>query len=98
MDRRIAGVLREFNFIKVHKTMEALEWKWYNQTYEEDNFPSIGDVVVTAISLCEQTLQSYDNGVNKHHTRTTGGLEAYMAEGQLCLRFIVENAYDSEVE
>lgn len=98
MDKRIANVLKEFNFLKVHRVMEAVEWKWFDQTYEEDPCPSIGDIVVAATSLCEQTLQSYDNGVNKHHTRANGGLEAYMVEDQLCLRFIVENAYDSSVE
>lgn len=38
-------ILKNFDFIKVHKTMQALDWKWCSSD-TEDQVPSIGELVL----------------------------------------------------
>ena len=38
-------ILKNFDFQKVHKVMQALEWTWFNSD-SEDQVPSIGELVL----------------------------------------------------
>lgn len=84
----IDEILDEFDFEKVHRVMQALDWKWHNT----DGVPSIADLRRMARSLLNQVVES--KGI---HSVGSGGFTAYMHHGLLGLRFEV-SSYEIELE
>ena len=76
----IDEILDEFDFEKVHRVMQALNWKWHGSP----DVPSIADLRRTARSLLKQVVE-----VPNLSRTATGGFVAYMECGVLGLRFEV---------
>ena len=84
----IDEILDEFDFEKVHRVMQALNWKWQSSP----DVPSIADLRRMARSLLKQVVES--KGL---HSVGSGGFTAYMHHGLLGLRFDVAS-HEIEVE
>lgn len=63
------NILKNFDWVKVQKVMEALDWKYAN-TPEDLNVPSIGELIITAQELCESAWQLGEGSIG------TGGFYA----------------------
>ena len=92
----IENILDEYDFQKVQKAMEALEWHW---STADDGLPSIAELRRQARGLLEDVY---------HHSDTTcitmgcGGFEATRLMGvgdlnkYLSLKFVVEEGNNHE--
>lgn len=86
-------VLDNFDFEKVHRVMEFLNWTWSTKKKKE-KIPSIKKMKKHAERLIEDAIK----GLKKHgadqYSIATGGFEAYAFYGEegleVVLRFIVE--------
>lgn len=82
--RAIEEILNEFDFEKVHRVMQFLDWRWY----PNNKVPSIASLKQTA-RLCLNGI--VDEGAERH---MTGGLVAYREqdgdEDGLALSFVIE--------
>ena len=65
----VENILDEFDFNRVQKTMEALDWQWW----DVDGVPSISDLRRRARSLLEDVYLKSDEHLV---TTSTGGFEA----------------------
>jgi hypothetical protein len=68
----IEEILDEFDFYKVQKTMEALDWNYYNSP---DKVPSIGELRRLARSLLEEAHKNCTSTAPESIT-SMGGFEA----------------------
>ena len=76
----ISLTLRNFNFIRVHKYMESVGWKW---SFNGDmRIPSIGELYQTAESLL---LDSAENQCQA----SIGGFQAYSDGTSVELSFVI---------
>lgn len=93
-DKAWNNILENFDWVKVHKVMEALEWKYYD-TSPELTCPSIGSLVKTGQYACQSAWKQYETYKGKEHWYCgTGGFEAEVwvdecDEPQLRLQFVV---------
>lgn len=72
--KEIEDILDEFDFEKVEKTMEALNWHWFDAA---DGIPRIGELRKKARYLLTEVYQkafASDTGVE--HALGTGGFKA----------------------
>lgn len=92
----IEDLLDEFDFVRVQKTMGALEWEW---AFSEEIPPSIGDLRRTARGLLEA---AWEHAPCPQHFERTGGFEAerFMETGSLdkylSLKFVVTEVNNHE--
>ena len=80
-ERIIKGVIKDFDFKKVHKIMTLLDWEWRGKV------PTIDDLKYQAKKLLENVM--YDDhcwGMG------TGGFYVHKTEETVNLVFILENA------
>lgn len=87
MQTVIESIMDNFDFQKVHSTMETLNWCWYTN----DISPAIPELRRTARRLL-QTVAEFDDEESVH----SGGFRASKRRGEdnkifLQLEFIVEN-------
>lgn len=82
-DLLISRTLRDFDFIKVHKCMESLGWKWI--IGEDRHIPSVGELYQEA----EELLKS---AVEKQCNIFSGGLQAYFDGDEVALLFAVDTS------
>jgi len=88
MDARIAKVVGNFDFHKVRRVMELLDWRWQ---HAENGVPEIHEMVETATRLLNDLVEG-----NSKETGT-GGFTAYWFqdephEKEPALRFVVEDS------
>jgi hypothetical protein len=77
----IEDILDEFDFEKVSKVMEALEWKWCDAA---DGIPRIGELRKKARYLLKEVYQkafAADLGVD--YVLATGGFKARAVKGMM---------------
>lgn len=75
---QVNAIIDEFDFQKVHKVMQCLEWEWF-----DTGIPSVEDLKRKARELLEN--------VEPKHITATGGFRASMdSENCLELSFVVE--------
>ena len=92
----IENILDEYDFHRVQKAMEALNWIWFSS---EGEIPSIGELRRQARSLLEDV---YYHTPSPFYMVATGGFEATrtMETGDLnkylSLKFIVEEGNNYE--
>ena len=82
MEEKISEILDNFDFEMVHKAMIALEWNWYMGIMGE-GIPSVGALKKTAGELLSDAWM-------KKTTISSGGFSAGYDDGDLVLRFILE--------
>lgn len=82
-------ILDNFNFERVKKVMDILDWEWYDA---EEGVPSIIELRTCARRLLKEVL-SKGIKTKKDTQISTGGFRAsyYKEEDLLELEFIVEN-------
>jgi len=80
MQKRVDEVLDHFDFEKVHKAMEALDWHWLSST---NGVPTIPELRQNARELLWDAVENSCAG--------TGGFTAiYNEYGDLILRFCID--------
>lgn len=82
MEEKIIDILDNFDFERVHKAMIALEWNWYLGIGGE-GIPSVGALHKAAMRLLSEAW-------TKKTTFSSGGFSAEYDDGDLILRFILE--------
>jgi hypothetical protein len=73
-------IIANFDFEKVHKVMEFLNWEW-----REQGVPNIPQLKETAMMLLDTVCEKGDGTIT-----ATGGFTAELIDGYLELRFCVE--------
>ena len=95
IDQVIEEILENFDFDKVHKVMEALDWKWVGGG-TQDGVPS----VYRLIKKAEELLKDCVNEIEHRNTNTlvlsTGGFKATCVkydDGEIVLEleFVLSN-------
>lgn len=82
-DRQIQVIMRDFDFKRVHKAMQALNW-----TYRADKVPSLQEIKDTLLELIKSTIEDYRG---KKVTHSTGGFEVTINNWvELEVSFILE--------
>lgn len=82
MEKKISEILDNFDFEMVHKAMIALEWNWYMGICGE-GIPSVGALKKVARELLSDAWM-------KKTTISSGGFSAEYYDGDIALRFILE--------
>lgn len=82
MEEKISDILNNFDFERVHKAMIALEWNWYLGMGGE-GIPSVGALKKAARELLSDAW-------TKKNIISSGGFSAVYDDGDLVLRFILE--------
>jgi hypothetical protein len=87
-EEQIEEILDEFDFYKVQRVMNTLNWKWYNKgnVYE---IPSVGQMRKHARKLLEECF-------NGNSYAASGGFWASREDGGLSLKFVVEDMWVEE--
>lgn len=85
-DEYIDEVMQSFNFDKVHRAMECVDWKWHDKVV-----PTIEQLKETARDLLKRAWEG-------RGTARTGGFAASLVDageecGKLQLQFIFERAW-----
>lgn len=81
--KMIESVLDNFDFVKVHKAMKAVNWTWAHC----DGVPSIRALMVKAEFLLSEVLAN-----EEMHSISTGGLTAEYDGNFLSLTFTFEES------
>lgn len=81
MEEKIGDILKNFDFERVHKAMIALEWDWY--LVGGFGIPSVG-------TLKEEARRLLSEAWMKKNIISSGGFSAEYDDGDLVLRFILE--------
>ena len=79
-------ILCNFDFHKVHKVMECLDWAWYADGISQCPEPW---------EVREHALQRMKDAIKSGYSNT-GGFEAKVEDGVLYLAFVVENTHGYE--
>lgn len=77
-ERSFESAIREFDFDRVRKTMEVLDWKWAPM----DRVPSVGDMFYMVRYLAETKREVGTTG--------TGGFEVEWDGEEYTIRFVLE--------
>ncbi len=85
-DKDIEYILDEFNFEKVKKVMDCLNWEWYNV----EGIPSISDLRRFTRKLLQDILKESKQNKESFLEYSSGGFKViYYNSGELELQFIV---------
>lgn len=82
MYEQMEEIMNEFDFTKVRRTMEALDWTWY---FEAE---------IPSIKMLRECARKHLMELVKHphySLSASGGFEAYRDGDRIGLRFIVEH-------
>lgn len=85
-EKQIEEIMDYFDFTKVAKTMEALEWRWWDSDYPTPIEPELRKAARKLLKIC------YKEATEDSHLRYCTGCGGFMAEyddGCLSLRFEV---------
>lgn len=81
----IDDIMDNFNFEKVHKVMEFLNWTWWNNELKKDINPTIQDIRSDARKKLKRILEE------NHSSIESGGLVARKYDdGTISLEFKIE--------
>ena len=89
IQNKIDEILDNFDFVKVHKVMEHLDWKW--STENGVRIPTIQELRVEARGLLKSTIKENISCIS------TGGFHAEKITDEtgtsLALRFVIEEIF-----
>ena len=83
-EKMIDDVLSDFDFEKVHRIMEELDWRWCEE--DDAHVPSIYTLIKQAKELLSKAFDEEDRVA-------TGGFIADYCEGELSLLFALEECW-----
>lgn len=72
IDSQIKEIINNFDFERVHKVMQLLEWKWFSSN-TEDKVPSYGELVQQAQYLMKQAVKGLNDNKGNYYSTGTGG-------------------------
>lgn len=79
--KAIDDIVDNFNWEKVHKTMEALDWTWHDS---EDETPTIGMLFRCAVGLLHDAYDGAERFKANYSARTGGfHARAIVDEGEI---------------
>ena len=82
----IDNIMDYFEFDKVLKTMIALDWKWVKEDHK-----SIDDLEIPSIERIRKTARkALIRAIEIKDYTSSGGFEAEYKDGELFLKFVVE--------
>ena len=95
LEQMIAQIMEDFDFERVHKVMEFVDWKWMGTDGKEE-VPSMYRLMKRAEELLRTCALHY--GKESNHITSTGGFAALLDGETLSLQFHLEEAtsYPSE--
>ena len=93
MDKRIEDVIKNFDFVQVHKVMQHLDWIWHD-SLSEDKVPSVGELVLVAQGLMEKAIECG----TKDTEIACGGFQVQYVEGSLNLMFVLTEYFTESLE
>lgn len=103
-NKTVESVLQHFDFYKVHRVMEALDWKWfrYDSYDSEATVPNIQRLILHASRLLHDAYHGVQD-TSKRYTVSSGGFKAEAeryedGEVVLTLSFIVEDYNHSNLD
>ena len=56
--KEIDEVIKEFNFEKVHKTMQVLDWQWYHPGEDGTKVPTLDEIKKRGKELLQEAAES----------------------------------------
>lgn len=65
--KAISGIIENFDFEKVHKVMEFLEWGW-----QDDGVPTIGKLMLSAQKRLEEAFDYCNSNKTNYYTGSGG--------------------------
>ena len=86
MNKNVEEIIRNFDFLRVKKVMDCLDWKWYFK----DTPPSIGEIMIAAQNQLEEAIE-------RKITLSSGGFKSTYYPKDECgdecveLEFIIES-------
>ena len=88
---KIKEIINEFNFDKVQKVMDFLDWRWQNAR----RIPTIHELISKSENLLNDVCLELLNGQEKEWKVSTGGFSAYgfiddSGDIELSLSFCIE--------
>jgi hypothetical protein len=86
-NKKIEDILDEFNFEKVHKAMEALDWTWH-----DSGVPTIAELRRSARRLLNKVAE-HDGDIEM----SGGGFQVQKEYGDIGLFFYIDNVWASEL-
>lgn len=101
-ERMMDAVIDEFDFEKVHRAMEALDWLWMTTRNDGFEIPSIPRLKATARELMRTAYRCWNKFGYSHGEAGSGGLMATFIEADeegdatFNLSFVIEEqrSYD----
>ena len=79
--KMIKDIVHNFNFDRVNKVMELLDWKWYTTECPNGKIPSVPDMISICLQYLKrgisETKDHYLNTGEKDYSISTGGFEYY---------------------
>jgi hypothetical protein len=91
---QINEIMDWFDFDKVHKVMEAINWTWHGVNGNTE-VPSVPQIRKFARDLMSRMLDE-QRGPNATHA--TGGFVTSLSDGYLSLQFVVSDWFVEEYE
>jgi hypothetical protein len=91
------NIMDEFDFVKVHAVMEALEWGWATGNGFDTVVPEVSDIRKEARNLMNDVIDRYIETGNDWCGVSTGGLDVELVVNKddglpdLTLKFVVED-------
>lgn len=86
-------ILNNFDFEKVHRVMEFLNWTWVTKKNGR-KIPSVKKMKKRASLLIDEALKSLKKSEVTEYSAETGGFEAYAFYGEegleITLKFVVD--------
>ena len=89
-EQQIKEIVDNFDWAKVHKVMEALNWTWR----DSEDIPTIGELVTNASQLMSDVWDKQ----GKAFSISSGGFVATFDDGCLGLTFEVESYFSEGIE
>lgn len=83
-NRRVASIMKNFDFERVHRCMTSLGWEWVGPPKA---VPTIDQLRETAEELLKEVAET--SSVDDVRCVQTGGFEAWSLHNALVLKFVV---------
>ena len=91
--KKISKVMGNFDFVRVQSIMENLDWKWTGSFRPNSNeaIPEVWELVDKAYDLLIMVMSDVEFAAG-------GGFEATYYNGELTLKFVVEEASEESLD
>lgn len=93
--KNINECISNFNWDRVKKVMDYLNWEWYNPKDGTSGVPDTTDMIESVRGMLKDCYTAMDNEYEKRYTMSQGGFEVVTYEDNDCeIKFVCES-YES---